>query len=232
MSSDCFHFKRFDVFHDRCAMKVGTDGVLLGAWVNLNDKNKILDAGTGSGLIALMLAQRSHADIIAIEFDKSGFEQATENVSRSPWTERIKVIHEDLRVFKSSVKFDLIVSNPPYFRNSLKAPLKVRTQARHDDSLSWDQLVEKASSMLNPLGHLAVIIPFEGFSLFESTCFQNKLYLNRKCEVSTKPDKLPKRLLLEFSRESLPPEHSFIVLGNSDNSRTTAYSDLTSDFYL
>lgn len=232
MSSNCFHFKRFDVFHDRCAMKVGTDGVLLGAWVNLKDEIRILDAGTGTGLIALMLAQRSKAEIVAIEIDRSGFEQATENVARSPWAERIKVIHDDLRIYKSSEKFDLIVSNPPYFRNSLKAPLKVRTQARHDESLTWDQLVEKAASMLNPLGRLAVIIPFEGFTFFESICIQNKLYLKRKCEVLTKPGKQPKRLLLEFSHESLPTEYSCFALGNSDNSRTSAYSDLTSDFYL
>lgn len=232
MSSNCFHFKRFDVFHDRCAMKVGTDGVLLGAWVNIKDEKRILDAGTGSGLIALMLAQRSKSEIVAIEIDKSGFEQATENVAHSPWSERIKVIHEDLMVFKSIEKFDLIVSNPPFFRNSLKAPTKVRTQARHDESLTWDQLVEKATSMLNPMGRLAVIIPFEGFAFFESMCIQNKLYLKRKCEVSTKPDKPPKRLLLEFSLESLSPEYSSIALGNSDNSRTSAYSDLTSDFYL
>lgn len=232
MSSDCFHFKRFDVFHDRCAMKVGTDGVLLGAWVNLNDETRILDAGTGSGLIALMLAQRSRAEIVAIEIDRSGFEQASENVARSPWAERIKVIHEDLMVYKSSEKFDLIVSNPPFFRKSLKAPIKVRTLARHDESLTWDHLVEKAASILNPFGRLAVIIPSEGFSFFESICIQNKLYLKRKCEVSTKPGKQPKRLLLEFCHESLPIGYSCITLGNSDNSRTSAYSDLTSDFYL
>jgi len=232
MSNPCFHFRRFDVFHDLCAMKVGTDGVLLGAWVSTGEEKRILDVGTGSGLIALMLAQRTNALIDAVEIDDSGFEQAARNVLCSPWPDRVLVKHADYRDFTSSYKYDLIVSNPPFFRNSLKTPSKKRNLARHDESLTWEQLIIKSAELLDFNGRLAVILPFEAYGSFESICWQHKLYLIRRCEVSTSEGRSPKRLLLEFSHERTITEHTCMAIETGDHSRTVCFSTLTSDFYL
>ena len=136
MSNPYFQFKQFTVWHDKCAMKVGTDGVLLGAWASVQNAHKILDVGTGTGLVALMLAQRSlpDADIIALEIDEAAAGQARENVTRSPWKERVEVVQTDFRDYQSSDKFDVIVSNPPYFVDSLECPDQQRNAARHNGS--------------------------------------------------------------------------------------------------
>ena len=142
MSNPYFQFKQFTVWHDKCAMKVGTDGVLLGAWASVQNAHKILDVGTGTGLVALMLAQRSlpDADIIALEIDGAAAGQARENVTRSPWKERVEVVQTDFRDYQSSDKFDVIVSNPPYFVDSLECPDQQRNAARHNGSLTYEEL--------------------------------------------------------------------------------------------
>lgn len=232
MINPCFHFRKFDIYHDRCAMKVGTDGVLLGAWVNTENAKRILDAGTGSGLIALMLAQRTNADIDAIEIDDSGFEQAKMNVKNSSWSDRIHVIHSDYNNHISGQPYDIIVSNPPFFRNSLKAPLKGRNLARHDETLTWEQLIKKSAELLTPEGRLSVILPYEADGAFDALCWQYKLCITRRCEVSTTEGNPPRRLLLEFSRERTMTEHTSMAIETREHIRTTAFSSLTSDFYL
>ena len=133
MSNPYFQFKQFTVWHDKCAMKVGTDGVLLGAWTSVESAHRILDIGTGTGLVALMLVQRSlpDANIVALEIDEAAVGQARENIIRSPWKERVEVVQADFRKYRSSDKFDVIVSNPPYFVDSLECPDRQRTAARH-----------------------------------------------------------------------------------------------------
>ena len=153
MSNSYFQFKQFTVWHDKCAMKVGADGVTLGAWADVSDVKSVLDIGCGSGLIALMIAQRSEAGITAIDIDGQSIEQTKENTGNSPWSERIKTVHASLQQFaaNSDVLFDLIVCNPPYFNNSLKSPSESRTMARHTDTLSYTDLITnagKASSNL------------------------------------------------------------------------------------
>ena len=139
MSNLCFEFKQFTVWHDKCAMKVGTDGVLLGAWANVESAKHILDVGTGTGLIALMLAQRTvQADVTAIEIDSMAAIQARENIAHSPWKNRITLFNCDFRYFHDDLKYDLIVSNPPYFVNALKCLDKQRNMARHTDLLYYE----------------------------------------------------------------------------------------------
>jgi len=232
MSNSCFHFKQFDVYHDRCAMKVGTDGVLLGAWVNPLQNGRILDVGTGTGLIALILAQRTDALIDAVEITAEGAEQASLNVANSPWSERISVIRADYNYYTSDQSYGLIISNPPFFRNSLKAPSKGRKLARHDDMLSWEHLIEKSAELLSPKGRFAVVLPYDKDGVFENLCWQEKLFLVRRCEVSTIEGQSPKRLLLEFSPERNETEHSILAIETPQHQRTTEYTAITSDFYL
>jgi tRNA1Val (adenine37-N6)-methyltransferase len=231
MPSSSFRFQQFEVFHDRCAMKVGTDGVLLGAWVKPGSAHRILDVGAGSGLIALILAQHSEAEIIGIEFDASAAEQAAENVSRSPWRDRIQIIKADFRTF-SDEPYDLIVSNPPYFQNALQAPAVSRNQARHDVTLSYEELIVKAVALLSDKGRLAVVLPFDSARSFEDACWASELYLSRSCEVSTIQGQAPKRVLLEYSRLRGETERTTLVVGIKGNARSEAYSALTSDLYL
>lgn len=231
MSSPSFRFQQFEVFHDRCGMKVGTDGVLLGAWVKPLEAHRILDVGTGCGLIALILAQRSAAEIIGVEFDAAATDQALENGQNSPWPERIRMVHTDFRIFSEGL-FDLIVSNPPFFQNALRAPAPLRNQARHDVTLSYAELISKSESLLTPQGRLAVILPSPAQQEFEDLCWASNLYLKRCCEVSTIQGQAPKRVLMEFSRQHGETERTTLAVGIKGNARSDAYSALTSDLYL
>lgn len=231
MSSPSFRFKQFEVFHDRCAMKVGTDGVLLGAWVQPGKAVRILDVGTGCGLIALILAQRSVAEVVGVEFDAAAALQASENAGISPWSNRIRMVHADFKSFQDQ-PFDLIVSNPPFFQRSLHAPEIQRNRARHDVALTYADLVVKAETLLTSHGRLAVVLPFENTAEFDRLCLHSGLYPSRSCTVSTIEGKPPKRVLLEYARVRCETEHSSMAVGVKGNSRSEAYSALTSDLYL
>ena len=237
MGTSTFQFKQFTINQDRCAMKVGTDAVLLGAWVNTVGATRILDVGTGTGVVALMLAQRTSqtvpnpATIDALELDSAAAAQAEENVWNSPWQERVNVHATDATTW-SAQPYDLIVSNPPFFRQSLKAPDGTRNQARHDDTLSWEQLAGLAARLLTPEGRFALILPIESEGVFEAMCWKNGLYLLRQCAVSSSENAKPNRLLMEFSRRQGLVDYSTLTLQTTDHQRTEAFSTLTADFYL
>ena len=231
MSSPSFRFRQFEVFHDRCAMKVGTDGVLLGAWVQPGNARRILDVGAGSGLVALILAQHSMAEVVGVEFDAAAAKQAAENVRNAPWPERIHIVHADFRTYTEE-SFDLIVSNPPYFQKALQAPAAMRNQARHDVTLSYQELIVKAEALLSAEGRFAVVLPIDAAHEFEDLCWESRLYLSRCCEVATIEGQAPKRILLEFSRLRCETERTTLALAVKGNARTDAYSALTSDLYL
>lgn len=201
MSNPYFQFKQFTVWHDKCAMKVGTDGVLLGAWASVERANNILDVGTGTGLVALMLAQRSSLDasIVALEIDEAAVEQAKENVARSPWKERIEVVQSDFKQYRPSNKFDVIVSNPPYFVDSLECPDQQRSTARHNNSLSYEDLLKGVSQLLSEDGLFTVIIPSDVADKVKSIASQWRLNAIRQLNVLTKPGGAPKRILIAFS---------------------------------
>jgi len=231
MSSPSFRFQQFEIFHDRCGMKVGMDGVLLGAWVKPLDARRILDVGTGSGLIALILAQHSEAEIVGIEFDAAASGQAVENVLKSPWLERICIVNEDFRTYTDNL-FDLIVSNPPFYQHALRSPAALRNQARHNVTLSYIELISKAESLLSAEGRLAVVVPSTAQQEFEDLCWSSKLFLKRCCAVATIQGQPPKRVLLEFSRQRCETERTTLAVAVKGNVRSEAYSALTSDLYL
>ncbi len=235
MSSQEFVFKQFKVHQDKCAMKVGTDAVLLGAWVNASSAKTILDIGTGTGIISLMLAQKSEALIDAIDIDKNAYLQARENISECKWKDRIQIHHTSLQQFaiNSKHQYDLIVSNPPYFVDSSKALEESRTYARHTDHLPFSDLLEGALNLLNLTGKFYVILPTKESQLFREMAEEQKLYVTRLTRVITRTDRPEKRLLMtfEFVRKTIE-EDSIIIEQDERHSYTDQYKELTKDYYL
>ena len=235
MPNPYFSFKQFTVYHDQCAMKVGIDGVLLGAWATVTQTESILDIGTGTGLIALMLAQRSSAQIDAIDIDRNAIQQAKENISNSPWSNCINTDKISLQLFaeKTIKRYDLIVSNPPYFINSTKTPSKVRTIARHTDTLTHEELIKNASVLLKPTGRICIILPInEGIQCI-AFALEIGLYCTKKCTVFPKPNSAAKRLLLEFSiQSSAEIESELTIESNVRHQYSPEFTLLARDFYL
>ncbi len=233
-----FTFRQFHITDDHTAMKVGTDGVLLGAWAE--GGLKILDIGTGTGLIALMMAQRfPSAYIDAIEIDEDAFEDARYNVSHSPFCDRINIINCSLQAYHPCTAaqdeglYDAIVCNPPYFINSLKNPLLQRTTARHTDSLSHQELIFHAKRLLSPQGTLSVIIPSDNKDLLEAEAIFNGLSTRKITNIKTKSSKPAKRCLIEFGKDSaVQCKADEKTLNEDDGSRTAWYHHLTEAFYI
>ena len=228
-----FQFKEFRIEQQKAAMKVGTDGVLLGAWTPVNGATRILDIGTGTGLIALMLAQRSSAIIDAVEIDNLAFVEARFNFEQSPWKDRLKVFYSDFLTFttQSSAPYDLIVSNPPFFVDSLKTNNAALTVARHNDKLSFDQLITGARKLLSDSGRLCVIIPFTSFTDFRETARLRGFYLSQRTNVIPKDGRPAKRILLEFTVERGYAVDNEVVILDKDGFYSEAYKTLTSPFY-
>lgn len=232
MSNPYFSFKQFTVYHDRCAMKVGTDGVLLGAWTEVASARRILDIGTGTGLIALMLAQRSDAYITGIDIDYEATEQAKENVERSPWKERIEIVHRDIGLYQAEGLFDVIVSNPPYFVHSLKCPEQQRNMARHTDTLSFEALLHAAKRLLHREGSFSIIIPADAAEAFQVLAKQEELYLWRRTWVQGRPDTPSKRVLLAFRQMPSELHEDRLTIELDRHVYTPEYTALTQAFYL
>ncbi len=233
MSNPFFSFKKFTVYHDRCAMKVGTDGVLLGAWTDITHSKRILDIGTGTGLIALMLAQRSETvHITAIDIDQEAVIQASENTNASPWNKRIEVSKKDICAFTSDILFDTIVSNPPYFTNSLKCSDIQRNTARHTDTLSAYSLLAKVAELLTSKGRFSVIIPSEQTEEFIQIAEGQGLYPSRLTQIITRPGLSPKRSLMEFRKTAQNIQSDELTIELERHVYSEEYIALTKDFYL
>ena len=235
--NNCFQFKQFTVFHDRCAMKVGTDGVLIGAWAQSFPQADTLDIGCGSGLISLMIAQRyPHNHITAIEIDEDTTAQARENVQRSPFADQIEVINADFASFvtPSDKKFQTIISNPPYFEEVLGSSVSTATRikARHTESLSFETLVCRSATLLDDNGVFSVIIPYTAATNFISLCAVNGLYLSRRCDVRNSSSKPYKRSLLTFTKTITDTQRETLTLRTQSNTYTPEYQQLTCQFYL
>lgn len=215
-------------------MKVGTDGVLLGAWANVENVNSVLDIGTGSGVIALMIAQRSNAHIQAVEIDRSSAIQAKYNFELSQWSERLSVEAISLQEYSKNQlnKFDLIVSNPPYFSKSLKPPSAQRALTRHTDELPNADLLCGVSLLLKPEGRFCAIFPYTEGNIFIAEAVNYGLFCNRKVFVQTKPEKPIIRILAEFSFNKIKLPDSTISIHTSAGDYTDDYKILTADFYL
>lgn len=235
MGSPSFRFKQFEIWHDHCAQKVGTDGVLLGAWADLKQSKHILDVGTGSGLIALMAAQRaSEAEVVGIEIDPDAARQASENAQRSPFSERITITQSDVRDFHSPLAFDCILSNPPFFTEETRPPVSERAIARNTATLTFVELIAAVGRLLADEGCFHVVLPSSAVPGFVALCLDCNLRLERQCLVSTVAGKAPKRSLLTFVSgiPSSPLLVEQLVLQTPDGRRTEAYQRLASSFYL
>ena len=232
-----FRFKRFQVKNELSAMKVGTDGVLLGAWADVAMSQCVLDAGSGTGLIALMTAQRSNAHIIGVEIDSTAARESVENVEMSPWRDRIEIVEGDITAMTKRFAVegvDHVISNPPFFGNGVKATDRARAIARHCDSLSFDTLINFSSKILNNDGRLSFVSPYtECDNIITSAAFHN-MHISRYAEVMSRLDsKLPVRILWELSMsESYETQKSVIVIRDLNNQYTQQYKNLTQDFYL
>ena len=235
MANQYFKFKKFTINQNNCAMKVGTDGVIIGAWADCEGSTKILDIGTGTGLISLMLAQRSNAYIDAIEIDKNSFFQAKENILNSDWDNRINIFNISFQNFnknKSNI-YDLIVSNPPYFINSLKANTPERTNARHNNLLTHNELLDGVNRLLTKKGVFCLILPYEQTQGFIKLANKYGLYRNKILKVKPTANKEPKRSLIELRKENLKNEETFLIIEKDKrHDYTKEYKELTKDYYL
>jgi tRNA1Val (adenine37-N6)-methyltransferase len=222
------------VHHDQCSMKVGTDAVLLGSWVDVNNAMRILDVGTGSGVIALMLAQRTsdEVQIDAIEIEKGDAAQAKENVLLSPWPKKISIFNQSIQEFESTIKYDLIVSNPPYFINSLLPPSHHRARTRHTEQLTFEELIMHSIRLLNPTGTLSVILPVQEGNQFKQLAFKKGLHAKRQLAFYSRKEKPQERWLFEFGFEQIKPKEKKLILYESENMKSKDYINLTKDFYL
>ena len=231
-----FKFKQFTVHQDRCAMKIGTDGVLLGAWTPLENKPySILDIGTGTGVIALMLAQRSTAEIIdAIEINDNAYEQCVENFEAAPWNDRLFCYHASLEEFVDEIedKYDLIVSNPPFYSEDYKTENSQRDMARFADALPFNHLIESASKLLSESGVFSVIIPFKEEENFLALAKNYGLFPHRILHVKGQPNSKTKRSLIGFSFRESDLKKEELIIEISRHDYTEDYIALTQDFYL
>jgi tRNA1Val (adenine37-N6)-methyltransferase len=236
MSNNYFSFKQFTVYQDQCAMKVGTDGVLLGSWTSPGNSARMLDVGAGTGLIALMLAQRSTAVIDGVEIEKNACLQARKNAAGSPWHDRINFYYDSIRHFSetSSLRYDLIVSNPPYFQNSLKPPVRSRSMAKHDVGLDHATLLSCASRLLLPGGRLSIIIPAGDYRQFSIQADFHGLRPSRLTWVRPAPAKEYSRCLVEFTDKAgvSCTENELIIRQDDLKTYSEDYTGLTKDFYL
>ncbi len=239
MGTGYFKFKQFEVWHDRCGLKVGTDGVLIGSWT-LPALSKpclrVLDVGTGSGLIALMMAQRfGDATVTAVDIDPSAVSQARDNAASSRFSSRIEVVQDDFMKFSSRKEeacYDLIVSNPPFHVEDTACPDSRKNTAKHSASLPFRQLVEGSARLLSADGTLSVILPYSVANDFVGLAAVCGLYLVRRCDVRGSERKPFKRSMLSFCRHIGDTERTELTLRDSDNRYTDAYSALTDGFYL
>lgn len=215
-------------------MKVNTDSILLGAWADTIKAQSILDIGTGSGLIAIMLAQRSEAYIDAIEIEEKAFSQAQKNARNCKWEERINIIKSSLQDFYLNKKahYDMIITNPPYFVDAKKPTDKSKTLARHDEMLTYNEIGEAVAEMLTPEGRFYLILPLQESLSFERTASIYNLYCSNKLYINPTLSTVKKRVLMRFSKIKSIPEESYLTIHDEENKYTKDYIELTKDFYL
>ncbi len=230
-----FRFKQFEIHHDQCAMKVGTDGVLLGAWADSDNHSHILDLGTGSGLIAIMQAQKNtNARIVGLEIDEASASQAKYNIGISPWKDRLEIVHIDANTFESEILFDHIITNPPFFEVATHALGKERQNARQQSSLTFEDIIQFVRKWLRSKGKFSIILPTNEARLFMEMALGNNLFPSRILEVFPKKEKPVERWVMEFILEEKRTclKESLIIQHEKRNDWTVEYIQLTKAFYL
>ena len=235
MSETVFRFKKFEISQDQCAMKINTDGVLLGAWANASQKSRILDIGTGTGVIAIMLAQRSDAkEIVGVEIDALSYEESLQNMKSSAWSQHLFAVHKPIQEYAktSKKKFDLIVSNPPFFTGGTFSSTQKRTLVKHTIKLPHNELLIAVKLLLELHGEFSLILPYIEGLRFVELAEQYNLYCKKICEVKSFQDSPIERLLLSFQRTKVKVERGTLYIRNRDGSYAEPYKTLTRDFYL
>lgn len=229
-----FRFRQFSVEDMQSTLRVGTDAMLLGSWAHPGKAKKILDIGTGCGVLALMMAQKSQAIIEAIDIDQLSIAEAQTNFSKSPWASRITAKHDSLQTFSSQVNtgYEFIITNPPYFSNSLKSPSSRNNNTRHDESLSLIDLVQIASRLLTSNGRFTLILPAQTAGRFQMICSGHGLSLSRQMVIFPRPHTPAKRVLMEFSTNSVEyPFRTELTILDSYGSYTPEYLALTQCYH-
>lgn len=231
-----FHFKQFSLTDTDCAMKIGTDAVLLGSWTDTHNCSSVLDIGTGCGILSLMLAQKSKALIDAVEIDEKASLNAKMNFESSSWKTRLKIHNSDIKDFRNfnTNTYDLVISNPPFFLNSLISENTAKSIAKHTISLSYEDLIHTSEALLNVDGLLNVILPYESHELFQTYCERTDLKLLKKTIVIPVTGKLPNRVLMSFMKTKYKIKNrvSQLIIRGIDNKYTASYLDLTKDYLL
>lgn len=234
-----FQFKEFTIYQDKSAMKIGTDAVLLGTWCSVDHYlDTILDIGSGTGIIALMLAQRSEAlTIDAVEIDENAYEQTVANFEESDWADRLYCYNSSFQEFAKEIAeeeetYDLIISNPPFYTDNFETENDARNKARFTSSLSFLELITGVVKILSSNGKFAVVIPYKEEEIFINLAKENKLFLNRICRVQGNPASEIKRSLLEFSFHQSEITEEHLIIEIERHQYTEQYISLTKDFYL
>lgn len=233
MPNNYFQFKQFRIIQEKSAMKVGTDGVLLGAYANASNAKNILDIGSGTGLISLMLAQKNpNATIFGIELDHDAYKESLLNIKESPWN-NISIIHTDFFAYKTNIKFDLIVSNPPFFKNSFLSGKESKDKARHCIQFDIYKFFAKSKKLLTSKGRITIIYPSESISLIETILQSLNLFITHIVCIKPTPKKQAKRIILEITSK---PEkiniQEFIIEKYGRHKYSEEYINLTKDYYL
>ncbi len=236
-----FHFKQFSIEQDSCAMKVTLDACLFGALCDVENSQRLLDIGTGTGLLALMSAQRGQGQIDALELDENACQQALRNIERSQFSKRIHVIQQDIKQFLPTTPYDTIICNPPFFSGHLKGPDAKRNQARHNDQLSFDDLCASISKHLDKSGKAWILLPCHEYPAFQESAHQQHLWVSDSWKIQSKPEKAPHRYVFSLKHADLNSINQESVIENAEmitiqSSLTGEYSaqfkSLLADFYL
>jgi len=229
-----FHFKHFSLFHHRSTMKVGTDAILLGCWVEVRSTDVVLDVGTGCGLLPLMLAQKGVGQVDAVDIDKASIEEATINFKASQWRDRLQAYCADIADFQTDRRYDLVISNPPFFNRSYKCDADRKSRARHTDAtLPFDTLCRVTQRLLQPQGRFAVVLPVDGSTEFLKVAEKYGLFLRKRMTIIPIAGREPNRVNLELSTEKHDEiqEETFVIRGE-DNRFTRQYNEFLKEYYL
>jgi len=229
-----FHFKHFSLYHHRSTMKVGTDAILLGRWVEVKPADVVLDIGTGCGLLPLMLSQKGVNHVDAVDIDTASIEEATINFEASQWRDHLKAYCSDIADYQTDKKYDLVVSNPPFFNRFSKCDSERKSRARHNDAgLSYATICHEVCRLMKPEGRLAVVLPFDVSSDFLKTAERFDLYLHKRMTIIPIAGKEPNRVNLElgFQKCDNVCEETFVIR-DEDNHFTPQYYEFLRDYYL
>lgn len=235
MANSYFQFKQFTIHQDKCAMKVCTDACILGAWMGkkVNDKKKILDIGSGTGLLMLMLAQNTEAVINGIEIDPIAFQQLQENIQQNSWSPRLTVFQGDVRHFDFTERYDFIITNPPFFENDLLSTSKEEQTAKHSTALNFEELLQAIDKQLTTEGSFGILLPYHRESEFNQKAKASGFHLNERLTICQTPKHLPFRSILSYSRSNgTNLSENELIIHNEEGDYTSTFISLLQPYYL